>query len=36
MSEEHRKIKKIEVGKVTHDDTAARNLSIFVSILLAS
>jgi hypothetical protein len=29
MSEKHRKIKKIEVGKVTHDDTAGqKSLSI--------
>ena len=31
MSEEHRKIKKIEVGKVTHDDTAGQK-SLYIRI----
>ncbi len=35
MSEKHRKIKKIEVGKVTHDDTAGRE-SLYIRIHFTS
>jgi hypothetical protein len=35
MSEEHRKIKKIEVGKMTHDDTAGQK-SLYIRIHFTS
>ena len=35
MSEKHRKIKKIEVGKVTHDDTAGQE-SLYIRIHFTS
>ena len=35
MSEKHRKIKKIEVGKVTHDDTAGQK-SLYIRIHFTS
>jgi hypothetical protein len=35
MSEKHRKIKKIDVGKVTHDDTAGQK-SLYIRIHFTS